>query len=130
MLVVMLALAGCMTAPDAVPESVPEATPAPEAASPMKPAPMTTLRPVDRPERDLGTLTASLGDPTDPGFWVMTSRVSEAQKGRLFYPPTGGSVLVDLRPFTGEGAQVSLAALRVVGAPLTGTFEMQLFLRP
>lgn len=88
--------------------------------------------PVARPERELGTMVASLGDPTDPGFWAKTSLVGMVQEGRLVYPATNKSVLVELRPLEGAGSngQVSLAALRILGAPLTGLPELVVFDRP
>lgn len=73
-------------------------------------------------ERKLGPTVGSLGDPAEPGFWLKTPLVSAATKGRVEYPATGKSVAVDLIPIKGAktaGSRVSLAALRLLGAPLT-----------
>lgn len=87
--------------------------------------------PQERPARELGMMVASLGDPTEPGFWAKTTLVSEVQQGRLVYPQTNKSVLVELRPADeGSNGQVSLAALRVLGAPLTALPELTVFDRP
>lgn len=69
--------------------------------------------------RLLGTTVASLGDPTRAGFWIETSLVSERGTGRLIYPATGKSAEVELFPINGGGSRVSLAALRLLEAPLT-----------
>ena len=66
----------------------------------------------------LGTVTASLGDPSEPGFWVETRLVAEAGQGRVRYPATGRSVSVELRPVSGGSARLSLAAMRLLDAPL------------
>lgn len=69
----------------------------------------------------LGETVASLGDPTEPGLWVKTPLVSEQVAGRIEYPATGKSAVVELRP-TGTsdgGSQVSLAAMRLIEAQLT-----------
>lgn len=84
-------------------------------------------------ERELGRTIASLGDPTDPGFWAKTPLVDEVQPGRLDYPETGKSVLVELRPLEaapGSGSQVSLPALRLLEAPLTALPELIVFAVP
>lgn len=70
----------------------------------------------------LGTTVASLGDPSDPGFWAETGLVDRITPGRLEYPAAGTSVQVELRPSGGSpgaGTRVSLPALRVLNAPLT-----------
>jgi hypothetical protein len=74
-------------------------------------------------ERKLGATVGSLGNPAEPGFWLKTPLVSVAGKGRVEYPENGKSVAVDLVPIDGPktaGSRVSLAALRLLGAPLTG----------
>ena len=74
-------------------------------------------------ERKLGATIGSLGNPAEPGFWMKTPLVSTPSKGRVEYPATGKSVAVDLIPIEGPktaGSRVSLAALRLLGAPLTG----------
>lgn len=73
--------------------------------------------------RKLGTTIASLGNPTEQGFWIKTPLVSAAGKGKLVDPATGKSVNVDLIPLSGPesgGSQVSLAALQMLGVSLTG----------
>ncbi|MBK1636262.1 hypothetical protein [Rhodovulum adriaticum] len=84
------------------------------------------------PDRLLGKTVASLGDPADPGFWALTPLVDRPQPGRLVYAATGKGVLVDLRPraaAAGAGTQVSLAALRVLGVPLTALTELTVYAR-
>lgn len=81
-------------------------------------------------ERKLGSTVGSLGDPAEPGFWLKTPLVSAAGKGRVEYPATGKSVAVDLLPIEGAptaGSRVSLAALRLLGAPLTGLPDLIVF---
>lgn len=71
-------------------------------------------------ERRLGETVASLGDPTEPGLWIKTSLVSESGSGRLEYPASGKSAVVQLIPLPGGGgSQVSLSAMRLLEAPLT-----------
>jgi len=67
----------------------------------------------------LGTTVASLGDPSRAGFWIETPLVSVRGTGRLVYPVTGKSADVELIPIDGGGSRVSLAALRLLEAPLT-----------
>ncbi|MBM7067792.1 hypothetical protein [Actibacterium sp. 188UL27-1] len=77
--------------------------------------------------RELGRTIASLGDPTDPGFWAETGLVTSAQEGRLSYPASGKTVTVELRPSGTDpaaGSRVSLAAFRALEAPLTDLPEL------
>jgi hypothetical protein len=79
-------------------------------------------------QQALGTTIASLGAPTEPGIWLRTGLVTELVQGRVEYQ--GKSVNVELRPSGGEpsaGSQISLAAMRLVGAPLTGLPELTVF---
>lgn len=79
---------------------------------------------------DLGVTIASLGAAGEPGFWMKTPLVKAAGPGRVVYPANGKSVKVDLIPSAGEagaGSQLSLAALRVIDAPLTGLPEVRVF---
>lgn len=81
-------------------------------------------------ENDLGRTVASLGSPTEPGFWLKTPLVSKPSKGRVVYPATGKSVSVDLIPIEGPktaGSRMSLPAMRLIEAPLTGLPEVQVF---
>ena len=78
----------------------------------------------------LGTTIASLGDASKPGFWMETPLVSAPTKGRVEYKATGKSVNVDLIPIDGPatgGSRISLAAIRLLGAPLTGLPELVVF---
>lgn len=79
-------------------------------------------------ERRLGTTIASLGSPSDPGLWFKTPLVTSVVQGRVEYQ--GNSVTVELRPSGGEagsGSQISLAAMRLLEAPLTGLPEVTVF---
>lgn len=69
--------------------------------------------------RLLGTTVASLGDPARPGFWIETELASAPGTGRLVYPVTGKSVEVELIPIDSGSSRVSLAAFRLLEAPLT-----------
>ena len=86
----------------------------------------------EAPERALGATVASLGDAAEPGLWLETPLVAEAGPGRLAYGPAGTSVLVELRPSggaAGSGSRASLAALRLLQAPLAGLPEIEVFAR-
>lgn len=69
--------------------------------------------------RLLGTTVASLGDPSRPGFWIETTLATAPGKGRLVYPVNGKSVEVELFPIESGSSRVSLAAFRLLEAPLT-----------
>lgn len=80
--------------------------------------------------RDLGLTVASLGTPTEPGFWLKTPLVDTAAKGRVSYAATGKSVAVDLLPLDAPpraGSRLSLAAFRVIDAPLTALPELRVY---
>ncbi|RBI87071.1 hypothetical protein DRV85_02800 [Rhodosalinus halophilus] len=80
----------------------------------------------------LGTTVASLGDPTEAGFWLKTPLVAATSPGRVEYAGTGQAVEVELRPSgteAGGGSQISLAAMRALGAPLTGLPELRVYRR-
>ena len=86
--------------------------------------------PVEAVEKRLGLTVASLGDPTQAGFWIKTPLVSAPGKGRVVYPGSGKSVQVDLIPIEGEntaGSRLSLAAFRLIEAPLTELPEVEVF---
>jgi len=73
-------------------------------------------------ERLLGRTVASLGDPTQAGFWIKTPLVDAAGTGRVVFPGSGKSSQVELIPLDGPatgGSQLSLAAMRLIEAPLT-----------
>jgi len=81
-------------------------------------------------EVSLGTTVASLGSPSEPGFWLKTPLVSKEVQGRVVYPATGKSAQVTLIPIDGPitaGSRMSLPALRLIGAPLTGLPEVQVY---
>lgn len=80
--------------------------------------------------RKLGVTIASLGSPTEPGFWLKTPLVSQTKPGRVVYPISAKSVQVTLQPIDGPasaGSRMSLAALRLLGAPLTGLLEVEVY---
>ena len=82
------------------------------------------------PAAALGPDTVSLGDPTDPGLWVKTSKVAADTPGTV---TTGGgaAVAVTLRPLAGTGgAQISLSALQALGLPLAGLHAVVLARAP
>ena len=114
-----------------LPEPDPE-NPAPPASSVITPAagaPAPTAQPSTTTAKrgELGRTIASLGNPADPGLWIVTGLVTETQPGQLRYPANGKSVNVELRPSGREasaGSQVSLAAFRALGAPLTDLPEL------
>ena len=84
-------------------------------------------------ETDLGTTIASLGAPGESGFWLKTPLADVPGKGRVEYPDKGTSVVVDLIPLAdapGAGSQISLAAMRVIGADLTGLPELRVYRLP
>ncbi|WP_235000554.1 hypothetical protein [Pseudooctadecabacter jejudonensis] len=84
--------------------------------------------PVSSGERALGTTIATLGSPTDPGIWFKTPLVTAVTQGRIEY--NGNSVAVELRPSggaAGSGSQISLAAMRLIEAPLTGLPEVTVY---
>lgn len=81
-------------------------------------------------DRDLGITVASLGAASDPGIWMKTPLVSAPGKGRVEYPAKGTTVAVDLIPLDaepGSGSQLSLAAMRLLEADLTGLPEVRVF---
>ncbi|MEH6786762.1 hypothetical protein [Paracoccus sp. (in: a-proteobacteria)] len=72
-------------------------------------------------ESRLGSTVASLGDPTQGGFWIKTPLVKARGIGRIVNPANGKSAKVDLIPLAGggSGSQVSLPALQLIGVSLT-----------
>jgi hypothetical protein len=78
----------------------------------------------------LGFTVATLGSPTEPGFWLRTPLVTQVAEGRVEYQ--GRSLNLELRPSGGDagsGSQLSLAAMRLLDAPLTGLIEIEVFRR-
>lgn len=79
-------------------------------------------------EQALGTTLATLGSPADPGIWMKTPLVTALTQGRVDY--NGTAINVELRPSggaAGSGSQISLPAMRLLGAPLTGIVELKVF---
>ena len=77
----------------------------------------------------LGETVATLGDAASPGFWVATPLVERVTSGRVVNTANGKSVEVELRPVTGGSSRVSLAALRLLDAPLTELVTLEVFRR-
>lgn len=78
----------------------------------------------------IGTTVASLGDPGRSGFWLETPLVSEPTRGSILYRPTGRRLNVDLIPIAGPasgGSRISLSAMRMLDAPLTGLPQIDVF---
>ncbi len=122
----------------------PIATPAiPVVTAPPPPASATTVADFDttsQADRDaatstsgasdaaLGTTIASLGSPTEPGIWLKTPLVTALTAGRVDFK--GKDINIELRPSggaAGSGSQISLAAMRLLDAPLTGLAELTVF---
>lgn len=80
--------------------------------------------------RLLGETVASLGDATVPGFWVETPLATSEMPGRLVYPANGKSVEVTLMPSEGGSSRVSLAAMRLLEAPLAGLPTLEVYELP
>lgn len=80
----------------------------------------------------LGTTLATL-DATQQGFSVKTPLVTAPTSGRVVNIATGRSVQVELVPNDGPaggGSQVSLAAMRMLDADLTGLTELVVYGNP
>lgn len=138
-----VALAACTEVPVAV--APPEETAPTVAISPppVPPANATTvdqfdtttaadraaaIAPVAVSDVSLGVTVASLGSPAEPGIWLKTPLVTAVSAGRVIYQ--GKSVNVELRPSggaAGSGSQISLAAMRLIEAPLTSLAELTVF---
>ncbi len=86
--------------------------------------------PRDSAERALGSTVATLGTPTEPGFWLKTPLVTEEMPGRVVVPGNGASAQVTLIPIEGAqgaGSRLSLPAMRLLGLPLTSLSEVDVF---
>lgn len=89
-------------------------------------------RPVERPEQDLGTTVATLGLLEREGFWLSTPLVRQAVPGRVVYEATGAAANVMLVPngaAAGSGSQISIAAMQVMGIPITELARLRVFVR-
>lgn len=74
----------------------------------------------------LGTTTVTLGDATQGGYWLRSPLVKTPGKGRVVNRATGKSTNVDLLPLAGGGGpQLSLSAMRSIGAAITDLPEVQ-----
>ena len=81
--------------------------------------------------KSLGTTVASLGSPTEPGFWLKTPLVKSETKGRVTNKANGKSSAVTLIPIDGPatgGSRLSLPAMRVIGASVTDLTEVEVTL--
>lgn len=79
----------------------------------------------------LGSTIASLGPPAEPGIWLKTPLVTTLTAGRVEYQ--GKTINIELRPSggaAGSGSQMSLAAMRLIEAPLTALPEVTVFGAP
>ena len=75
---------------------------------------------------ELGSVTVSLGDPSDSGLWVKSALVTSDTPGTV-RTAGGEAVAVTLRPLGGAGGpQISLSALQALGLPLTGLHSVTL----
>jgi hypothetical protein len=128
-----------------VPAPAPEATVAPAAIAPAPPAAARTPEQFDTttPEERaaaaaggtaggalLGETVATLGNPAEPGFWLLTPLVDAPTTGRIVAVATGQAAEVELRPSggaPGSGSEVSLAAIRLLGVPLTDLAVLQVY---
>ncbi|MGB7241470.1 MAG: hypothetical protein WBC93_05185 [Sulfitobacter sp.] len=76
----------------------------------------------------LGRTVASLGSPSEPGFWLKTPLVTSEVQGRVTNPATGKSAAVTLIPIEGPvtaGSRMSLPAMRLIGANLGALTEVE-----
>jgi hypothetical protein len=79
--------------------------------------------------RALGETLASLGNPTQPGLWLVTGLVDRPRPGRVV-APSGAALAVELRPSggpPGAGSQASLGLLRALGLPLAALTPLRVF---
>lgn len=93
-----------------------------QAAAPVTPAATS---------KSLGTTVASLGSPTEPGFWLKTPLVKTETAGRVTNKANGKSSAVTLIPIDGPatgGSRMSLPAMRLIEASLTDLTEVEVTL--
>ena len=112
-----------------------------ETAAPPPPSNARTVEQFDTPTEEqreaatqvstggtlLGETVATLGDAASPGFWIETPLVDAPGTGRIVYGANGNSVEVELRPIEGGSSRVSLAALRLLEAPLTDLVTLEVY---
>ena len=85
------------------------------------------IAPVPAGGQELGRVVASLGNPAEPGFWLSTALVDRPRPGTVrLGSGTSAQVeaQVELRPASGGGAQLSLAAFRALDLGLTDLPEL------
>ena len=78
----------------------------------------------------LGVTVASLGSPTEPGFWLKTPLVTAPAKGKVIHAGTGKSVAVELIPIDGPetaGSRMSLSAMRLIEVPLSELLKVEVY---
>lgn len=81
--------------------------------------------------KSLGTTIASLGSPSEPGFWLKTPLVKSETSGRVTNKANGKSSAVILIPIDGPatgGSRLSLPAMRLIEASLTDLTEVEVTL--
>ncbi|MCK0094941.1 D-galactarate dehydratase [Yoonia sp. F2084L] len=151
----IVALAGCSTpsfqglfgtaAAPAIAAPVPTLNPTPPPRPPVTAVTAEQFDTTSQAERDaavvteeptgddqaLGTTIASLGPPAEPGIWLKTPLVTALTAGRVEYQ--GKTINIELRPSggaAGSGSQMSLAAMRLIEAPLTSLPEVTVYGAP
>ena len=77
----------------------------------------------------LGTTIASLGNPAETGFWLKTPLIDKKQLGRIILLETGKLANVTLIPLDikSGGSQISLSAMRLLGASLADLPEIKVY---
>ena len=123
------------SAASAVTAAATSAAPPPEAARTAEALDTTTAAqraaaaaPATSTSAALGMTVAALGSPSEPGLWLKTPLVAAKAQGRVTNPATGKSSAVTLLPLDGPktaGSQLSLAAMRLIGASLTDLTEIE-----
>jgi hypothetical protein len=81
-------------------------------------------------EKELGQTIAGLGDVSEAGFWLKTPLVLAQTPGRVVWADSGESVRLTLLPkqgARGSASQISLAAMRALGIPLTVLPKLTVF---
>jgi len=81
-------------------------------------------------ETRLGSTVAGLGDVSEQGFWLKTPLVRAETRGRVVWEDSGESVSLTLLPKAGargSASQISLAAMRALGIPLTALAKLAVY---
>lgn len=114
------------------PVSVEAPAPPAQITSPAQGSLETQSAPISQPAGFVGSTVASLGDASQQGFWLETPLVQTARPGKVRYAKTGREVQVNLIPRDGAstgGSSLSLGAMRLLDAPLTGLVEIEVYTR-